>query len=159
MSKIYDFEATSIDGNVIKLKEYAGKTLLIVNTASACGFTVQYDGLEKLYERHKDEGLVVLGFPCNQFANQESGTSSEISSFCRKNFGVTFPIFSKVNVNGSDAHPLFEYLKKEKTGVLGTKSIKWNFTKFLIDKNGKVLRRYSPRDDPLSFEKDIEAVL
>ncbi len=154
----YDFKVIKNDGTETTMADYKGKTLLIVNTASQCGYTVQYDDLEKLYKKYQDKGFVVLGFPCNQFMNQEKGNDLEIASFCKKNFGVTFPLFQKIDVNGENAHPLFEYLKKEKRGILGTTGIKWNFTKFLCH-NGKVLKRYSPNTAPLSFEKDIVKVL
>ena len=158
-SSIYDFEVKTIDGKDISMKEFEGKTLLIVNTASECGFTKQYEGLEKLYKKHKDAGLVVLGFPCNQFGGQEKGKEEEIESFCKKNFGVTFPLFSKIDVNGSNSNPLFEFLKSEKPGIFNTKGIKWNFTKFLVDPSGKVLKRFSPNEDPMSFESQVVNVI
>ncbi|MEZ5072396.1 MAG: glutathione peroxidase [Bacteroidales bacterium] len=139
----YDFSAQSLQGKEVKLEEYRGKTLLVVNTASKCGLTPQYEGLEALYKKYKDRGLVILGFPCNQFANQEPGDATSISEGCLINYGVTFPMFAKIDVNGPDAHPLYKYLKKELGGVLGGK-IKWNFTKFLIDADGKPVKRFAP---------------
>jgi glutathione peroxidase len=156
---VYDFQAKTIDGREIPLSTYKGKVLLIVNVASRCGFTPQYGGLQKLYEHHKDSGFEVLGFPCNQFGQQEPGNESDIQSFCDMTFGVNFPLFSKVDVNGPKAHPMFEFLKGEKPGFLGMKMIKWNFTKFLIDRNGRPVKRYSPQTDPAVIEKDIEAAL
>ena len=155
---IYDFEVEKADGSSISLKEFEGKVVLIVNTASKCGFTPQFEGLEKLYESYKDKGLVILGFPCNQFANQDPGTDEEISSFCSLNYGVTFPIFKKIDVNGANAHPLYKYLKKEKKGALGSK-VKWNFTKFLINKDGKVVKRFGSNKKPEEIESDIEKLL
>lgn len=152
---IYDYEATDIAGNIVKLSDYQNKVILIVNTASKCGFTKQYAGLEALYQEFKDKGLVILGFPCNQFGNQEAGDEGEIKHFCEINFGVTFPLFSKIKVNGPDAHPLFVYLKQQAKGVLGTESIKWNFTKFLVNKQGQVLERYAPKDTPESLRAVI----
>ena len=156
---IYDYEATDIAGNTVKLSDYQNKVVLIVNTASKCGFTKQYAGLEALYQEFKDNGLVILGFPCNQFGNQEAGDESEIKHFCQINFGVTFPLFSKINVNGIDTHPLYVYLKKQAKGVLGTESIKWNFTKFLVNKQGKVLERYAPKDTPENLREVIVDLL
>lgn len=156
---IYDYEATDIAGNTVKLSDYQNKVVLIVNTASKCGFTKQYAGLETLYQEYKDKGLVILGFPCNQFGNQEAGDESEIKNFCQINFGVTFPLFSKIKVNGADAHPLYVYLKKQAKGVLGTESIKWNFTKFLVNKQGKVMERYAPKDTPESLKEVIVELL
>lgn len=150
----YDFSAVSIDGEEIKMSEYKDKVVLVVNTASKCGFTPQYEGLEKLYEEYGDKGLVVLGFPSNQFANQEPGSDDEIASFCQKNYGVSFPMFSKIDVNGKNAHPLYKYLKEQKGGTFGSK-IKWNFTKFLIDKNGKVVGRYASNVKPAKMKDDI----
>lgn len=155
---IYDYEALDIDGNLQKMSEYRGKVLLIVNTASKCGFTPQYQGLEELYEKHRDKDFLVLGFPCNQFNSQEPGDEEGIRSFCEINYGVTFPMFSKVDVNGKDAHELFRYLRRETKGLLGD-SIKWNFTKFLVDKEGKVLGRYASTTNPLAIEKDILPLL
>ncbi len=159
MADIYDFEVTKIDGNKTTMAQYEGKVLLIVNVASDCGFTYQYDGLEDLYKKYKDRGLVVLGFPCNQFASQEPASEKEIHNFCRVKFGVTFPMFSKIKVNGDDTHPLYAYLKSEKTGFLGTEFIKWNFTKFLVDRKGKVVKRFSSSTKPLSLELYIELLL
>lgn len=158
-SKIYNIKAKDISGNDVDLASYEGKALLIVNTASECGFTKQYSELETIYKEYKDQGLVVLGFPCNQFGGQEPGTESSIGQFCQKNFGVTFPLYSKIDVNGENAHELFNYLKEEAPGLLGTKKIKWNFTKFLVSKKGKVLKRYSPQTTPLSMKSDIEEIL
>jgi glutathione peroxidase len=159
MNTVYDFDATDIDGAVQAMADYRGKVLLVVNTASKCGFTPQYAGLEELHAKYEDRGLVVLGFPCDQFGHQEPGDEAEIKNFCSLTYDVGFPMFSKVNVNGKDAHPLFQYLKKEARGVLGTEAIKWNFTKFLIDRDGRVVRRYAPTDTPKSIEKDLAAVL
>lgn len=156
---IYDFTAKKIDDKEISLSEYKGKVLLIVNTASKCGFTPQYEGLEALYEKYKDRGLMILGFPCNQFSEQEPGTNEEIANFCMVNYGVSFPMFAKIEVNGDNAHPLYKYLKKEASGIFGSESIKWNFTKFLIDRNGKVIDRYAPTTKPASIAKDIENLL
>lgn len=156
---IYQFQVKTIDGEEKDLSEYKGKTLLIVNVASKCGFTKQYAGLEQLYEKYKDKGFVVLGFPCNQFAGQEPGDDDEIKSFCSLNYNVTFPLFSKIKVNGAEAHPLYKYLKEKHKGVLGLAAIKWNFTKFLIDKNGNVLKRYASQDKPEDLTSDIEKIL
>jgi len=156
---VYDFQAKTIDGQSQSLDSYRGKTLLIVNVASKCGFTPQYKGLEALYKKHKDKGLVVLGFPCDQFGHQEPGDENEIKNFCSLNYEVSFPLFAKVNVNGDDAHPLYKYLKSSSPGVLGTEGIKWNFTKFLVDKNGNVVKRYGSMDTPEKIEKDVEALL
>ncbi|MBQ1618557.1 MAG: glutathione peroxidase [Bacteroidales bacterium] len=158
MAKIYDFKALNNKGAEVDFSQYEGKVLLIVNTASKCGFTPQYDGLEALYQKYKDRGLVVIGFPCDQFAHQEPGTDAVIAEFCRINHGVTFPLMSKVNVNGKDAHPIFKYLKEETRGLLGS-AIKWNFTKFLISRDGSRIKRYAPTATPESFEKDIVALL
>jgi|SRR5690625_1099710 len=155
---IYDIEVKKADGSTYKLEEYKGQPLLIVNTASKCGFAGQFDGLEKLYQEHKEDGLVVLGFPSNQFGNQEPGNAEEAEESCRLNYGVTFPMHEKIDVNGEDAHPLYDYLKSSKKGLL-TDNIKWNFTKFLVDKNGQVVERFSPKTKPESIEKDIEKVL
>jgi glutathione peroxidase len=154
MSKIYDFKVTDIDGQEKDLSEYKGKKLLIVNVASKCGFTPQYKGLEELYESNKDK-LVVLGFPCNQFGAQEPGSEEEIKSFCGLTYNVTFPMFSKVDVNGDNAHPLFDFLKEEAPGLMGSKAIKWNFTKFLVNEEGKVLKRFAPKDKPESIGKEL----
>lgn len=155
----YDFNATALDGQPVDLDRYRGKALLIVNTASACGFTPQYQGLEELQRRYADQGLVVLGFPCNQFGRQEQGSEAEIGAFCEKNYGVTFPMFSKIDVNGDDAHPLFRFLKGEAPGVLGTEAIKWNFTKFLVNREGAVVKRYAPATKPEDLKGDIEKLL
>ena len=156
---VYEFKAKAINGNEVALSDYQGKVLLIVNVASQCGFTPQYQGLQKLYETYRDRGLVVLGFPCNQFGSQEPGNESEIKSFCELNFGVTFPLFSKIDVNGPQAHPLYQYLKHRLPGVLGSEGIKWNFTKFLVDRGGEPVKRYASTDTPESIEKDLEGVL
>jgi len=156
---VYDFTVTSIMGLPKSLADYKGKVLLIVNTASKCGFTPQFEGLQALYEKYHDEGFEILGFPCNQFMNQDPGTNEEIQNFCQVNYGVTFPMFDKIDVNGADAHPLYEYLKKAAPGVLGLKAIKWNFTKFLVDAEGNVVRRFEPNVEPASIEPDIEALL
>ena len=158
-SALYGFTAQNISGKPVSLKDYAGKVVLIVNTASKCGFTPQYKGLEVLHQKYKDKGLVILGFPCNQFGNQEPGNSNKISEFCELNYGVTFPLFDKVDVNGDNAHPLFNFLKAEKPGLLGTKNIKWNFTKFLVNKNGDVVKRFAPIAKPSQMEADIIALL
>ena len=155
----YDFNATALDGQPVDLQRYRGKALLIVNTASACGFTPQYQGLEALQRRYADQGLVVLGFPCNQFGHQEPGDEAAIGAFCEKNYGVTFPMFAKVDVNGNDAHPLFRFLKGEAPGVLGTEAVKWNFTKFLVNREGAVVTRYAPTTKPEDLSGDIEKVL
>jgi len=156
---VHDFHAKSIDGADVQLSDYSGKVLLIVNVASQCGFTPQYAGLEKLHEKYRDRGFAVLGFPCNQFGKQEPGSESAIKSFCETRFGVTFPLFSKIDVNGANAHPLYKYLVDSKPGFLGTRRIKWNFTKFLIDRSGQPVKRYSPQDKPESIEADIERAL
>ena len=159
MTTAYDFSAKTLDGQDQPLAEYKGKAMLVVNTASKCGFTPQYTGLEKLWEAYKDQGLVVLGFPCDQFGHQEPGDADEIRNFCSLNYDVSFPLYEKVEVNGGAAHPLWKWLKKEKPGLLGMESIKWNFTKFLIDKNGRVVKRYAPTDTPEKIEKDLASVL
>ena len=159
MASVYDFSVKDIHGKQQKLEQYKDKVMLIVNVASECGFTPQYKGLEALYEKMHSRGLEVLGFPCNQFGAQEPGTEKEIEAFCELNYGVTFPLFSKVDVNGDDAAPLYKYLKKEKPGLLGTEAIKWNFTKFLVDRGGNVLARYAPNDTPESIAPDIEKLL
>ncbi|MBR9909701.1 MAG: glutathione peroxidase [Gammaproteobacteria bacterium] len=156
---IYEMTADSLGGETVALNEFAGKILLVVNTASKCGFTPQYKGLESLYQQYKDKGLVILGFPCNQFGGQEPGDAEEIGEFCERNFGVTFPLFAKVDVNGSDAHPLFNYLKDEAPGLLGSKKIKWNFTKFLVGRDGKVIKRFAPTDTPAAIEKTLQQLL
>ncbi len=159
MSNVYDFSVKTIDGDEQSLEAYRGKALLIVNTASKCGFTPQYEGLQKLYEEYQGKGLEILGFPCNQFMDQEPGDEQEIKSFCSLNYKVQFPMFSKVDVNGEGTHPLYQYLKKEAKGLLGSESVKWNFTKFLVDSSGKVIARFSPQTTPKSLKKDIERVL
>lgn len=159
MTTLYDIDARTIAGETQSLRDFAGKTLLIVNVASKCGFTPQYAGLEALHEKYAGRGLVVLGFPCNQFGAQEPGAEKEIASFCSATYGVSFPMFAKIEVNGENAHPLYKWLKHEAPGLLGTEAIKWNFTKFLVDKTGKVVKRYAPTDTPQSIEKDIEALL
>ena len=159
MSSVYDFEALNIQGQPIGLGDFKGKALLIVNTASACGFTPQFAGLEALHQEYGSKGLVVLGFPCNQFGAQDKGSNDEISSFCQLNYGVSFPMMAKIEVNGGGAHPLYQWLAGEAPGLLGTKAIKWNFTKFLVGKDGEVLKRYAPTDTPASLSKDIEAAL
>ena len=159
MTSVYDFSAEDIDGKKVPLKKYKGKALLIVNTASQCGFTPQYAGLEKLHRDLADRGFEVLCFPCNQFGAQEPGDADEIKNFCSLKYDVTFPMFAKVDVNGADTHPLFEYLKKEKPGLLGSQNVKWNFTKFLVDKDGNPVARYAPQESPESLRKDIEKLL
>ena len=156
---VYDFTAALSNGETVGMESWRGRVLLIVNTASQCGFTPQYAGLEALYRAHKDTGLTVLGFPCNQFGNQEPGTDAEIGAFCEKNYGVSFPIFARVDVKGPDAHPLFRYLTHAKPGILGTEAIKWNFTKFLIDRNGAPVARYAPRTSPQALEAPIAKLL
>lgn len=158
-ASVYDFSATSLDGASVDLSQYEGKVLLIVNVASKCGFTPQYDGLQKLYEEYKDRGLVVLGFPCNQFGRQEPGNADEIKEFCSLTFNVDFPMFEKIDVNGNDAHPLYRFLKSEKPGILGSEAVKWNFTKFLVDRDGQVVKRFAPNDKPEDLKADIEALL
>ena len=158
MEKIYDFKALTSKGKEIDFKDFEGKVLLIVNTASKCGFTPQFAGLEALNQKYKDRGLVVIGFPCNQFASQDPGNDSEIEGFCQINYGVTFQIMKKINVNGNDAHPIFKYLKSRASGLLG-RSIKWNFTKFLISRDGETIKRYAPTTKPEKMEKDIESML
>jgi len=158
-TSFYDFSADRLDGAPENLAAYRGKVVLVVNTASECGFTPQYAGLQDLYARYKDKGLVILGFPCNQFGGQEPGDSEQIGAFCQKNYGVDFPIFAKVEVNGDGAHPLYQYLKSSAKGVLGTEAIKWNFTKFLINREGQVVDRYAPTTKPEDLVKDIEALL
>jgi glutathione peroxidase len=156
---IYDFEALSIDGKPAHLSTQRGKVLLIVNTASRCGFTPQFAGLEKLWQDYRDRGLVIVGFPSNEFGGQDPGSNEEIASFCELNYGVTFPMMAKVKVNGTDAHPAWKWLKAEAPGMLGTEAIKWNFTKFLVGKDGQVIRRYAPNDSPESMRQDIEQAL
>jgi glutathione peroxidase len=159
MSTAYDFSAKTIDGNEQSLADYKGKAMLVVNVASKCGFTPQYTGLEKLYKKYGKDGLVVLGFPCDQFGHQEPGDEQEIKNFCSLSYDVSFPMYAKVEVNGVKAHPFWQWLKKEKGGLLGMDGIKWNFTKFLVDKHGKVVKRYAPTDTPEKIEKDLAAVL
>lgn len=156
---IYDFEANTLRGQEESLSKYKGKVLLVVNTASKCGFTPQYKGLQEVYDKFKDRGFEVLGFPSNQFAGQEPGESGDIAEFCEINYGVTFPMYEKVDVKGDDAHPLFKYLSKEAPGVLGSKSVKWNFTKFLVDQEGRVLKRFAPQTTPDQIEADIAKLL
>ena len=152
---LYDIDLVTIGGKPQKMDVYRGKTLLIVNVASQCGFTPQYEGLQALYDKFKDRDLVVLGFPCNQFGKQEPSSETEIEQFCTRNFGVTFPMFAKIDVNGANAHPLYQCLKSEKPGILGTEAIKWNFTKFLVGSDGTVLKRYAPSDKPEMIEADL----
>ena len=159
MPTVYDFSATSISGKTVKLDQFKGKPLLIVNTASACGFTPQFAGLEDLHKTYGGKGLVVLGFPCNQFGAQDSGSNDEIAEFCQLNYGVSFPMMEKIDVNGAGQHPLYQWLSAEAPGLLGTKAIKWNFTKFLVGKDGTVVKRYAPTDTPAGMAKDIEAAL
>ena len=159
MSTVYEFSATRIGGETVKLDQFKGKPLLIVNTASACGFTPQFAGLEELHKRYGGKGLVVLGFPCNQFGAQDKGSNDEIAEFCQLNYGVSFPMMQKIDVNGSGAHPLYRWLSAEAPGLLGSKAIKWNFTKFLVGKDGAVIKRYAPTDTPASMARDIEAAL
>ncbi|MEO6517971.1 MAG: glutathione peroxidase [Pseudoxanthomonas sp.] len=159
MTTAYEFEAVDIDGKTVPFADYQGKVLLIVNVASKCGFTPQYTGLEKLWQDYRARGLVVLGFPCDQFGNQEPGNEEEIRNFCSLNYAVDFPMFAKVDVNGAQAHPLWKWLKKEKGGLLGIDAIKWNFTKFLVSRDGTPLKRYAPTDTPESIAADIDAAL
>jgi glutathione peroxidase len=156
---VYDIQAKGIDGKEAPLAAYKGKTLLIVNVASKCGFTPQYKGLEALWRKYQDKGLVILGFPCDQFGHQEPGDENEIQNFCSLSYDVTFPLFAKIEVNGPNAHPLYQYLKEQAPGVLGSEGIKWNFTKFLVDRNGKVVKRYGSMDTPEKIEKDVEKLL
>ena len=156
---LYDIKAKTIDGGERDLSEYRGKVLLIVNVASKCGFTPQYEGLETLYRAYKDKGLEILGFPCNQFGGQEPGDETAIAQFCSTSYGVDFPMFAKVEVNGANAHPLFVFLKKSAPGILGSEAVKWNFTKFLVDRQGRVARRFAPADTPRSLAAEIEALL
>ena len=159
MSTIYDFEARQMNGSTVPLEQYRGKALLIVNTASACGFTPQFGGLEALHEKYGPRGLAVLGFPCNQFGSQDPGSNEEIAQFCQLNYGVSFPMTAKIDVNGSKAHPLYQWLVKEAPGLLGSKAIKWNFTKFLVGKDGQVLKRYPPQESPGKLARDIDDAL
>jgi glutathione peroxidase len=159
MKTFYDFNVKNIAGKTISLSDYKNKVVLVVNVASKCGYTPQYEGLEKLYKTYKTQGFEILGFPCNQFRNQEPGTAKEIQNFCKVNFGVTFPLFAKIDVNGDNADPLYVYLKKQAPGFLGTEGIKWNFTKFLIDRNGNIITRYGSSTKPAEIAKDIEKLL
>ena len=156
---LYNFEALGIDGQPVALSRYQGQVMLIVNTASACGFTPQFTGLEKLHQQYGGQGLAVIGFPCNQFASQDPGDDAQIANFCQKNYGVSFQMMSKIKVNGDGAHPLYQWLTVEAPGILGSKAIKWNFTKFLVGKDGRVIKRYAPQDAPEKIAKDIEAAL
>jgi glutathione peroxidase len=156
---IYDFTAITLKGEEKPIRDFEGNVLLIVNTASNCGYTPQYKELQELYDTYKEQGFTILGFPSNQFMNQEPGTNQDIQEFCQLNYGVTFPMFEKVNVNGAGAHPLFTYLSEKEKGILGSKAIKWNFTKFLVNKNGEVYKRYAPATSPVSIKKDIETLL
>jgi glutathione peroxidase len=156
---VWGFEAQSIDGKRVRLDKYKGKVLLIVNTASQCGFTPQFAGLEALWEAYKDQGLVVLGFPSNQFGAQDPGTDEQIASFCQLNYGVNFPMMSKIEVNGAGAHPLYQWLTREAPGLLGSTAVKWNFTKFLVGRDGRTVKRYAPQDTPEKMAQDIEAAL
>jgi glutathione peroxidase len=158
-SSVYDFEALDIQGQRVPLANFRGRVLLIVNTASRCGFTPQFEGLESLWKRYGDQGLTVLGFPCNQFGHQDPGANDEIASFCQLNYGVSFPMMGKIEVNGTQAHPLYRWLKEERPGFLGTEGIKWNFTKFLIGRDGRVRSRYAPTDKPEKLSADIEKAL
>ncbi|MCP4911959.1 MAG: glutathione peroxidase [Oligoflexia bacterium] len=159
MNNIYETKLNDLKGQAIDFEAFKNKTILVVNTASKCGFTPQYEGLEKLHQKYKDQGLVIIGTPCNQFGKQEPGSSDEISEFCQVNYGVSFLISEKIDVNGSNAHPLYQWLKKEKPGLLNTEAIKWNFTKFLVDKNGQAVQRFAPKDTPESLEKIIQELL
>lgn len=159
MTRLTDFSATTIDGDVQALDAYDGQIALIVNVASKCGFTPQYEGLEALYQQYRDQGVVVLGFPCDQFGHQEPGNEDEIKNFCSLTYAVDFPMFAKVDVNGADAHPLWKWLKQEKPGLLGSEGIKWNFTKFLVGRDGQVIERYAPTDKPAAIAKDIAKLL
>jgi glutathione peroxidase len=159
MTSLYTFSAETLGGETVSLDTYRGKVLLIVNTASECGFTPQYKGLQELYERYAPRGLEVLGFPCNQFGKQEPGDAAQIGSFCEKNFGVSFPMFAKIDVNGANAHPLFKYLTEKEPGVLGIEAIKWNFTKFLVNREGEIVKRFAPITKPESITGEIEKLL
>ncbi|MFA9204239.1 MAG: glutathione peroxidase [Flavobacteriales bacterium] len=159
MTTIYDFAAEKLEGGEQALSDYQGKVLLIVNTASKCGFTPQFEGLEKVFQKYQAQGLVVLGFPCNQFAGQDPGNNSEIGEFCQRNYGVSFPMFAKIDVNGSEAHPIYKFLTKEAKGILGTESVKWNFTKFLVGRDGNVIDRFATATKPEDMAKDIEKAL
>ncbi len=159
MAEIYDFDASALDGEAVDLGDYRGKVLLVVNVASKCGFTPQYEGLEDLYRQYKDEGFEILGFPSNQFGAQEPGDAAEIATFCSTTYGVSFPMFEKVDVNGSDAHPLYKWIKGQKKGLAGTRDIKWNFTKFLVDRDGNVVRRFGPQDKPEAIAKHVAKLI
>ena len=159
MNSIYDFEALAIDGQPVALSAHKGQVMLIVNTASTCGFTPQFAGLEQLHQGYAAQGLTVLGFPCNQFGSQDPGSNEDIGAFCQRNFGVSFQMMEKIKVNGNEAHPLYQWLTAEAPGILGSKAIKWNFTKFLVGKDGRVIKRYAPQDAPKKIAKDIEAAL
>lgn len=159
MTSVYDYSARTITGQDKPIADFKGQVILVVNTASKCGFTPQFKGLEELYEKYKDRGLVVLGFPCNQFLNQDPADNAQISEFCELNYGVTFPMFAKIDVNGDDAHPLFRHLTSAAPGLLGSKAVKWNFTKFLVDRNGRVISRYAPATKPEDIAADIEKLL
>lgn len=159
MSTLYDLSATSINGQDISFQQYQGKVLLIVNVASKCGFTPQYEGLEALYKKYQSQGLEILGFPCNQFGKQEPGSEQEIQEFCQLSYNVSFPLFKKIDVNGANAHPVYQFLKSEAKGIMGSENIKWNFTKFLVDQSGKVIKRYGSISTPESIDKDIAALL
>jgi glutathione peroxidase len=159
MSSLYDFEATTIDGSRRRLADLQGQVVLIVNTASECGFTPQFAGLEALWQRYKDQGLAVVGFPTNQFGQQDPGSNAEIADFCQRNYGVSFPMMEKIEVNGAGAHPLWRWLKEQAPGLLGSEGIKWNFTKFLVGRDGRVIKRYAPTDKPESLAQDIEKAL
>ncbi len=156
---VYQFSGKTIKGQELPLSEYKGKVLLVVNTASKCGFTPQFKGLEEMYEKYQAQGLEILGFPCNQFMKQDPGSNQEIAEFCQLNYGVSFPMFEKVDVNGDNTHPLFKYLKAKAPGLLGSQAIKWNFTKFLVDKSGKVVARYAPKDTPEQIESEVKKLL
>jgi len=156
---VYDFNAVDIQGNERQLAEFKGKVMLIVNTASKCGLTPQFEGLESMYKNLQGKGLEILGFPCNQFAEQDKGTDAEIAGFCMKNYGVSFPMFSKIEVNGAGAHPLYQYLKKEAKGIFGSEKIKWNYTKFLINQEGKVVKRFAPTTKPATIERHVKSLL
>jgi glutathione peroxidase len=159
MTSLYDFTAKDIDGRERSLREFAGQAVLVVNVASKCGFTPQYQGLEALWRKHRDRGFAVLGFPCDQFGHQEPGDEAEIKQFCSLNYDVTFPLFAKIDVNGARTHPLYLWMKGEKAGVFGTEAIKWNFTKFLVDRSGNVVKRFAPSDTPEKIDKHLEEVL
>lgn len=159
MTQFYDFNADTLTGQNIDFSQYKGQVVLVVNTASKCGFTYQYEGLQTLFDKYQDKGLVILGFPCNQFGQQEQGDSSEITEFCQLNYGVSFPMFAKIEVNGPNTHPLFNYLKTEQPGILGTKKIKWNFTKFLVNKEGQVVARFGSTTKPEKLQSEIEKLL